>query len=46
MKFNNKNISEDISVIALYDENDSCGETNTTCNDYGCDITINAGKCK
>lgn len=43
MNFVKKQTSEDITVLELYDENKSCGLTNGTCNDAGCDITLDVG---
>lgn len=43
MYFFKKNVVEDVLTFALYGENGDCPETNTTCNDYGCNIDTDVG---
>ena len=35
-----KKISEDLSVVELYSEDTTCQMKNSTCNDYGCDLSV------
>lgn len=43
MRLFTKNISEDISLVELFDENGDCQKENGTCDDMGCNIGINIG---